>query len=178
MRPLAYAFAVSLVLLAAAPAHALCSGSTVDREYRVADVVVRATVIAETRVHEDEPSPAWRARWGEYSPVLVHRLRVVRRFKGRPGPEIRMFQEVTSGSFHMDVGGDYLLFLTYYRPSRDRPPAARGAMYIRYACGQSKPWRRVAPVTSRASASCPGPDCGGKGPRSGAPAGRAGSVTR
>jgi hypothetical protein len=139
------AAAFLLLLAAAAPAGAVCSGSTVDREYREADVVVRARLVAEMRVTDDEPSPAWRARWGSYSPVMLHRLRVVQRFKGRPDPEIGLFQEVTSGRFEVDVGRDYLLFLTYHPPSPARPSAARGAMYVRFACGQSKPWDDVAP---------------------------------
>lgn len=128
----------ALLLLAAAPAQALCSGASVDREYRQADVVVRALVVAETRVTDDEPSAAFRARWGDYSPVLLHRLRVLEVFKGRPGPSVNLFQEVTSGRFPVDLDSEYLIFLNYHLPSPWRGSAARGAMYVRYACGQSK----------------------------------------
>jgi hypothetical protein len=145
MRIAARAIAAALLLLRAAGVAALCSGASVDREYREADVVVRAWVVAETLIADDEPSPAWRARWGDYSPVMLNRLRVLDVFKGRPGPAITLFQEVTSGRFPVDMGTDYLIFLNYDRPSPHRGSAARGAMYVRYACGQSKPWSEVNP---------------------------------
>lgn len=135
--------AAACLVAITSPAAAICTGASVDREYRTADVVVRAAVTAETRVTDDEPSPEYRARWGEYSPVMLHRLRVVEVFKGRPGPTINLFQEVNSGRFDVDMGTEYLLFLSYYTPSTRRPTAARGAMYVRFACGQSKPWRDV-----------------------------------
>lgn len=122
---------------------ALCSGASLEREYREADVVVRARLVSEIRVWDDEPSAAFRAQWGEYFPVVLYRLRVSRVFKGRPGPRINLFQEVTSGRFDIDLDKDYLLFLNYIRPYHGRPVAARGAMYVRYACGQSKPWQEV-----------------------------------
>jgi hypothetical protein len=140
-----YAVVLVLLLLAAAPANAVCSGSSVDQEYREADVVVRARVIAETRATDDEPSASFRARWGDYSPVVLNRLRVLEVFKGRPGPEINFFQEVTSGRFDVDVGSEYLIFFNYHRPVPGRGSAARGAMYVRYACGQSKLWNSVEP---------------------------------
>lgn len=138
--------ALALLLLWTAPVRALCSGSSVDREFRDADIVVRARVVAEARVWDDEPSPAYRARWGDYSPVMLHRLRVLQVFKGRPGPTINLFQEVTSGRFDLDPAGDYLLFLTYHRPFPGRGSAARGAMYVPNTCGQSKLWSTVAPA--------------------------------
>jgi hypothetical protein len=145
MRIAVRALAAGFLLLNAAAAGALCSGTGVDREYREADVVVRARVVAETRAADDEPSAAWRARWGDYSPVMLHRLRVLETFKGRPGPAINLFQEVTSARFDVDMGSEYLLFLNYDRPSATRGSAARGAMHIRYACGQSKLWSGVQP---------------------------------
>ena len=133
---------VSASLFAASPAMAVCSGASLDQEYREADVVVRVRVVAETRVADDEPSAAYRARYGEYSPVVLNRLRVLQLFKGAPGPTIAMFQEVASGRFDVDLGHEYLLFLHYHRPF-PRPSAARGAMYVKYACGHSRPWNRV-----------------------------------
>ena len=143
MRIAVRVLAAALLLPSAGAADALCSGAGVDREYREADVVVRARVVAETLVADDEPSAAHRARWGDYSPVLLNRLRVLEVFKGRPGPAIALFQEVTSGRFPVDMGSDYLIFLNYSRPFPGRGSAARGAMYVRYACGQSKPWNNV-----------------------------------
>ena len=137
-----------LLVLHASPAWAVCSGASVDQEYREADVVVRARVVAGRRIHGgDEPSSAYRARWGEYTPVMFHRFRVSEVFKGRPGPLINLFQEVTSGRFEVDVGQDYLIFLNYIRPYPGRGSAVRGAMYVRYACGQSRPWQQATPRT-------------------------------
>jgi hypothetical protein len=135
-----------LLIFNASPAWAGCSGAGIDQEYREADVVVQARAIAGRRIDGgDEPSPAWLARWGEYTPVILHRLRVSEVFKGRPGPSIILFQEVASGRFEVDVGQIYLVFLNYIRPQPGRGSAAQGAMYVRYACGESRPWQQVAP---------------------------------
>lgn len=150
MRGRVRAAIVASLALGASPAAALCSGESLDREYREADLVVRALVVAETRVSDDEPSAEYRARWGNYSPVLLHRLRVLEVFKGRPGPSIKFLDEVTSGRFDVDLGREYLLFFNYHRPLPGRGTEARGAVYVRYACGQSKPWSEVEPgVLSR-----------------------------
>lgn len=141
---------VALLLVGATPAGALCSGASLDREYREADLVVRVKVVAETRATDDEPSAHFRARWGDYSPMLLNRLRVLEVFKGRPGPSIKFLQEVDSGRFDVDLGREYLIFFNYHRPHPRRGTEARGAVYVRYACGQSKPWPEVAPgVLSR-----------------------------
>ena len=134
-----------LILVQPSPATALCSGASVTQEYREADVVVRARVVAETMVWDDEPSAEFRARWGESGYVQLYRFRVSHVFKGRPGPTINLFQEVNSGRFPVDIDEDYLLFLSYIRPHASRPSAARGAMTVRYACGQSKRWSEVRP---------------------------------
>lgn len=139
-------FAIVPFALIGSPVQALCSGASADQEYRQADVVVRATVASSMRLKDDEPTPAVSARWGDNPYVELHRLRVIRIFKGRPGPAINLFQEVDSGRFPIDLAGDYLIFLNYHRPHRGRGSAARGAMYVRYACGQSKLWRDVRPA--------------------------------
>src|SRR5687768_14821683 len=92
-----------LVLMASAPAAALCSGAPISKEHQEADFVVRARVVAETRVTDDEPSAAHRALWGEYSPTVLNRLRVLEVFKGRPGATIAFFQEIDSGRFDLDI---------------------------------------------------------------------------
>jgi hypothetical protein len=147
MRIAALLIACASLLLGAAPAAAGCSGAGLEREYRAADVVARVRVMAETRVMDAEPSAATIRQWGDYFPVALYRLRVVEVFKGRPGPQISFFQEISSGRFDVDLDRDYLIFFTYYRPSPSRPAAARGAMYVRYACGESKPWRQVDAAT-------------------------------
>ena len=122
------------------PALALCSTASLDDDYRQADVVVRAIVIAETVAADDEPSVGYVRRWGNFSPVSLHRLRVVEVFKGRPGPSINVFQEVNSARFPFDLDDDLLVYLSYHQPSPSRPTAANGAMYVRYTCGQSQDW--------------------------------------
>ena len=125
------------------PAVALCSTATLDDDYQQSDVVIRAIVTAETWVANDEPDEEFVAQWGEYSPVTLHRLRIIEVFKGRPEPSVQLFQEVTSGRFAADLGEEYLIFLSYQPESTDQPMAARGALYVRNACGQSGLWDSV-----------------------------------
>ena len=136
-----------LAAFVAAPAHALCSGGTLEQEYREADVVVRARMTSEINAHDDAPSASYRRQWGDGAPVVLYGLRVVEIFKGSPGPRIGLFQERNSGAFYIDIDKDYLLFLSYIRPYPGRPTAARGAMEVRYACGQSKPWPEISQPT-------------------------------
>lgn len=137
---------ICFLCLPVQPAIALCSTASLEEDYREADVVVRARVVAETRVADDESTPAFRARWGDYSPVTLHRMRVLQVFKGKPGPNINLFEEVSSGRYGVDLGEEYLLFFTYYRPFPGRGTAARGAMYVKHTCGQTKPWKEVQPA--------------------------------
>jgi hypothetical protein len=139
-------FVSMLATLLAQPAYAVCTTASLDEDYRQADVVVRVRVVAETYVIDDEVGAAYRAKWGDYSPVTLHRLRVVEVFKGKPGPAINLFEEVSSGRYGVSFGKEYLLFLTYYRPFPGRGSAARGAMYVRHTCGQTKPWSEVKSV--------------------------------
>ena len=134
-----------LLLLSASPAYAVCSGASVQQEFREADVVVRARLVSEINAWDDRPSASFRARWGDGGPVVLYRLRVGAVWKGAPGPRISFFQERNSGAFYLDIDKDYLLFLNYIRPYPGRPAAARSAMYVRHACGQSRPWDRVRP---------------------------------
>lgn len=141
---------VVLTALVASPASALCSGAPLRQEFREADVVVRATLVSELDVWDDEPSASFRTQWGDSANVVLYRLKVLETFKGRPGSRIRFFEERNSGAFYLDVDKEYLLFLNYIRPYKGRPAAADGAVEVRYACGQSKPWREVQPATLEA----------------------------
>lgn len=134
---------ITLLLLAASPAQAVCSGETLQQEFRQADVVVRARMVSEVNTWNDEPSTSFRARWGDGGPVVLYNLRALEIFKGAPGSRISFFQERNSGAFYLDPDKDYLLFLNYIPPYAGRPTAARGAMHVRYACGQSKLWSEV-----------------------------------
>lgn len=48
-----------------------------------------------------------------------------------------------------DLAGEYLLFLEPYPAGADLPPAARGAVFVNYNCGQSKEWTQVSPAERR-----------------------------
>ena len=135
-----------LLALPVSPAFALCSGAGAVQEFREADVVVRANLVSEETAWDDEPDTEFRTRWGGGGPVVLYRLRIVEIFKGAPGPRIRFFQERNSGAFYLEPEKDYLLYLNYIPPSRGRPAAARGAMYVRYSCGGSKAWSEISPV--------------------------------
>ncbi|HEY5722646.1 MAG TPA: hypothetical protein VIT45_10020 [Allosphingosinicella sp.] len=134
---------IVLYLIAESPAQAVCSGASTQQEYREADIVVRARLVSEIDAWSDEPDAAFNAQWGNGAPVLLYGLQVLEVFKGAPGPRIRFFEERNSGAFYLDADKDYLLFLTYIRPHPGRAAGARGAMYVRYACGQSKIWTQV-----------------------------------
>ena len=136
-------FAPPAICFLASPAYAVCTTATLDQDYRQADLVVRAVVTAETRVADDEPNAAFKVRWGDYSPVTLHRLRIVEVFKGKPGPSVNLFETVDSGRFGVDLGKEYLLFFSYHPPAQARPLVARGATFVRHTCGQSKLWKAV-----------------------------------
>jgi hypothetical protein len=125
------------------PAAALCSDADLPEDFREADIVARVRVVSENRVADDEPSASFVARWGDYSPVVLDRLRVVETFKGRPGPSIRFFQTIDSGRYDLELGEEYLIFLHYYRPYPGSGSIVRGAMYVKHACGQSEEWSKV-----------------------------------
>jgi hypothetical protein len=130
-----------LLGLSAAPASAVCSAATLQSDYRQADVVVRALVVASMQIADDEPDTSFKAKWGGYSPISLDRLRVLEVFKGKPGPTVKLFEEVSSGMYGVELGREYLMFLTYYRPAPGS--AAQGAMYVRHTCGQTEPWSKV-----------------------------------
>ncbi len=135
--------AAILTVTVSTPATALCSGASVQQEYREADLVIRAHLVSQFDTWNDEPDARYMKRWGGNSVVTKYGLRPSEIFKGRPGKTVFFFEEHDSGAFYLDVDKDYLLFLNFYKPSRSRADAARGSVYVRYACGQSKPWHEV-----------------------------------
>ena len=135
------AIPVALLALAGAPAAALCSGDTFEREYAQADLLVRARLDSEQLINHDEPIPAaQRGRLGDDFPVMIYRLKIDGVYKGRAAPTETLFQVWHSGRFPIDQGRDYLLFLSRYPKRAGLPSATQGATYVRHACGQSKPW--------------------------------------
>jgi hypothetical protein len=143
VRNLIAGLALTLGLAIPSPVAALCSGATVEREFREADLVIRARLVSETATWDDAPSAAYQKKWGLGDLVSLYGLKVVEVFKGAPGARVEMFMEHNSGAFYVDMDKDYLLFLRYIRPYPGRPAAARGATDMKYACGQSKPWSEV-----------------------------------
>ncbi|MBD3730883.1 MAG: hypothetical protein IE933_14380 [Sphingomonadales bacterium] len=142
---LARALISAIAILVATPADALCiyhgvdnAKTTLEQEFRDSRWVVRAHVVS-ADYHWSDEDESW---------TLYH-LKVVQTFKGKLPGRFAFFTERNSGGFYMDgdnaapdLDGDYLLFLTSL-PRNTDPPAARGALWVNYNCGQSKPWAQV-----------------------------------
>ena len=136
-------FVVPLICFVTSPAYALCTTATTEQDYLQADTVVRAVVTAETTVADDEPNAEFKINWGEYSPVRLSKLRVLEIFKGKPGQSVNLFQTLDSGRFDVQLGKEYLFFVTYYPITNTTPLVAQGATFIRHTCGQTKLWKAV-----------------------------------
>lgn len=138
--------AVLLSALAVTPAKALCiyngvenARTTVAQEFKDARWVVRAHVIS-ADYHWSDEGDAW----------TTYRLKVVETYKGHLPARFTFFTSRDSGGFYMDKTGadpdfdqDYLLFLVPYPYNRANPHVAKGALWVNYACGQSKGWSQV-----------------------------------
>lgn len=139
-------------VLAAGPAHALClyhgidnPRTTIAQEFHDARWVVRARVQSGD-YHWLNEGDSW----------TLYRLTTIRSFKGRAPARFALFTYRDSGGFFMDAKGatpdfdqDYLLFLNPAGHRRGIPPAARGALWVNYACGQSKPWSALSRADAR-----------------------------
>jgi hypothetical protein len=138
------ALVATVALLVADPADALCiyhgvdnAKTTLEQEFRDSRWVVRAHVLS-ADYHWSDEGESW----------TLYRLKVVQSFKGKLRNRFTFFTERNSGGFYMDKNGatpdfgDYLLFLTRFPRSTD-PADARGALWVNYNCGQSKPWMEV-----------------------------------
>ncbi|HYI47547.1 MAG TPA: hypothetical protein VEX35_03695 [Allosphingosinicella sp.] len=135
----------ALLAIPLSPVRAACSYGGVDnatttmaQQFRDSRWVVRARVLAADNHWSDDGES-----WTRYS------LAVVRAYKGAPPARLAFFTTRDSGAFYLDrgtmpdLGGEYLLFLNPIRPYRGQLPAARGAVFVNYACGQSRPWAEV-----------------------------------
>jgi hypothetical protein len=141
--------AAALFAIPLSPAYALCIyrgvdnvRTTLDQEYRDSRWVVRARLVSADSRWSDE-GESW----------TLYRLAVVRAYNGAPPRLFTLFTARDSGGFYMDrerglpdLGGAYLLFLKPLPRRRGDPPAARGAAFVNYNCGQSGPWARVTPA--------------------------------
>ena len=114
-------YGLMLAMLATAQvSHATCwesgSGSTavyrhpsVDAEFKEAPLVVTGRVIGERNISspDDPKGYAW----------TIYTVQVLKTFKGRSAPSLRLVSENTSARFSMDMGKTYLLFVTHSRMS-------------------------------------------------------------
>lgn len=151
----------ALLLAPATRAEALCSYRGVDnarttlrQEYADARWVVRARVMSATDGEVEAGKPDAGMRY------TVYRLEVVRAYKGDPPQQIRFFTMRSSAGFYMDrpwvplpqghdIGGEYLLFLNPIPAYSGQPRAERGAAFVNYSCGQSRPWSEVSAGSRR-----------------------------
>jgi hypothetical protein len=130
----------------ASPCWALCEGRTVAQEFREADLVIRARLVSQIDAWDDDPSPSFKAQWGDPSTeYTAYGLRLVEVFKGKPQGRVRVFEEHNSGAFYLDIDKDYLLFLKRLPKPASISRQARGAYYVPYTCGQSMPMAEVKP---------------------------------
>jgi hypothetical protein len=130
----------------AAPASAFCeyrgqlyAETTIQQEFADSRWVVRARLVSVTEFREER-----------YFPGTLYRLEVVETFKGSPPRDISLYTQRNSGGFYLygrpdePIGAEWLLFLNPGQwGAPDDPPAARGATWVNYACGQSRMWSAV-----------------------------------
>jgi hypothetical protein len=140
------ALCAGATLAVASGANAFClyhgvdnAKTTLAQEFRDAKWVVRARAISGD-YHWANAGDLW---------TLYH-LTIIRSYKGRAPVHLALFTWRDSGGFYLDgkeaapdFDHDYLLFLTPAIRRRGDPLAMRGAMWVNYECGQSRPWSRV-----------------------------------
>jgi hypothetical protein len=138
--------------VSAASAEAVCvhngtlyAKTTLAQEFAESRWVVRARV------------ESGRSSFGESGSWTLYRLRLIHAFKGAPPAHFRFYTRRDSGGFYLDsrrggpdVGQDYLLFLNPGEAAAgEDPPVARGARWVNYECGASKPWKDVNAIERR-----------------------------
>lgn len=148
----------ALLLARSAPAEALCiykgvdnARTSVGQEYIDSRWVIRASLLSATNGEIEAGKPDAGMPW------TLYRLRVVHSYKGNPPQRIVFFTMRNSGGFYMDrplprghdIGGEYLLFLNPIAAYPGQPRAERGATFVNYSCGQSRPWREVSAGSRR-----------------------------
>lgn len=78
---------------------------SVEQEYQQSDLVFVGRVTAAKAVPEAKP----------FDEGTRYKIQVKKTFRGRPGHTLTVFSENSSGRFPMNIGVDYLVFLS---PSR------------------------------------------------------------
>lgn len=141
--------------------------TTIAQEFRDSRYVAEVKVLSGTAAWADESDNRFRARWGSEGNVVSFSFQVLRSYKGAPPTVLRYFSPRNSGGFYFerswrrvapagtpdsfyvgsdlaaDVGARYLVFLNPITRHPGMGSAERGATFVNYACGQSKPWREV-----------------------------------
>jgi len=118
----------------------LYAKTTLEQEFREARWVVRAKVISATDWSDN----------GVHG--TLYRLEVITAFKGSMSHKFLFSTERNSGGFYLDrgskpdIGGEYLLFLVPNPTHAAGPQSVRSALWVNYACGQSRSWRDVDPI--------------------------------
>ena len=94
---------------------------SISKEYHRAKYVVRAQVIRETWLGEDGQEKALEPPfqngatrpWG-FDPYVgaYYFVKVLQTYKGHPGAELQLFSENSTARFWLDVGSEYILFVT------------------------------------------------------------------
>ena len=94
---------------------------SVQKELARSRYVIVGRVVAETWLGDDgKPKPlhppfqGGGARpWGlDPYAGAVYEIKVLRVIKGRPGPKLALFSENSTARFSLDIGGEYLLFVS------------------------------------------------------------------
>lgn len=141
---------IAAIMLAAVPAHALCTYDGVDnasttlvQEFHDSKWVAKVRVLSE-RNNFATADDAYEEPWSLYE------LKVVENFKGRPPDTLRFFTRRNSGGFYFDrlsagpdIGGEYLVFLNTTPDYPGEPGIEKGTVFVNYNCGQSRPWTEV-----------------------------------
>jgi hypothetical protein len=147
---------VATILFAPLGAHAVCmyngvlsAKTTLPQEFKDSRWVVKATVLSAVD-HWSDAEDSWTS----------YEIEVTHAYKGQPRKRLRFFTYRDSGGFYLDrpwinlpaghdVGGEYLLFLNPIPPRPSLPTEAKGAVFVNYSCGISRPWREVTSSLSR-----------------------------
>ncbi len=94
---------------------------SVSKELARSQYVVVGRVVSETWLGDDgKPKPLQPPfqsgsprPWG-FDPYAgaVYEIKVLRVIKGRPGPKVALFSENSTARFWLEIGGEYLLFIS------------------------------------------------------------------
>jgi len=142
-------------LAVSSPAAALCSYNGLDdARTTMAQEFADSRWVVHARVVNAKDGFVERGKPDTGMGYTVYTLSVLHSYKGHPSRRIRFFTKRNSGGFYMDrswvplpkghyIGGEYLLFLNPISSHRGQPSAEVNAVFVNYACGQSREWAKV-----------------------------------